>query len=180
LALGAPSLKLEGISESRPLASCPSALGTPAEASRTVWNTMAKSTSPSRSSSPAQVAEHAFTGGRMLRRARSSAVNHSQSGPKLFIFSVTRQLRHGAQPFLRSAALVSFGTRRTALPHRMRAVGVLQQHQLQASRFRNAKPAAAAHRTAPPNPSLKRTRNGMRRMAFISFWAMRRMPLRAA
>jgi hypothetical protein len=30
------------------------------------------------------------------------------------------------------------------------------------------------------NPSLKRTRNGERRIAFISFWAMRRLPLRAA
>ncbi|MBE0548326.1 MAG: hypothetical protein IH627_11905 [Rubrivivax sp.] len=30
------------------------------------------------------------------------------------------------------------------------------------------------------NPSLKRTRNGMPRMALISFWAMRVLPLRAA
>jgi len=31
-----------------------------------------------------------------------------------------------------------------------------------------------------PNPSIERTRNGMPRMALISFWAMRAMPLRAA
>jgi len=31
-----------------------------------------------------------------------------------------------------------------------------------------------------PNPSLKRTRNGVRRLALISFWAKRHPPLRAA
>jgi len=31
-----------------------------------------------------------------------------------------------------------------------------------------------------PNPSIERTRNGMPRMASISFWAMRVLPLRAA
>jgi hypothetical protein len=31
-----------------------------------------------------------------------------------------------------------------------------------------------------PNPSIERTRNGMPRMALISFWAMRVLPLRAA
>lgn len=31
-----------------------------------------------------------------------------------------------------------------------------------------------------PNPSIERTRNGMARMAIISFLAMRAMPLRAA
>ncbi len=31
-----------------------------------------------------------------------------------------------------------------------------------------------------PNPSIERTRNGMPRLAFISFWAMRVLPLRAA
>jgi hypothetical protein len=31
-----------------------------------------------------------------------------------------------------------------------------------------------------PNPSIERTRNGMPRMALISFWAMRVLPLRAS
>ena len=35
-------------------------------------------------------------------------------------------------------------------------------------------------RSAPPNPSLKRTRNGMPLQALISFWALRGLPLRAA
>lgn len=30
-----------------------------------------------------------------------------------------------------------------------------------------------------PNPSIEGTRNGMPRMALISFWAMRVLPLRA-
>ena len=38
---------------------------------------------------------------------------------------------------------------------------------------------AVAHR-AWPNPSIERTRNGMAHLAFISFWAKRAMPLRAA
>ena len=35
-------------------------------------------------------------------------------------------------------------------------------------------------RQVTPNPSIERTRNGMPRMALISFWAMRVLPLRAA
>ena len=35
-------------------------------------------------------------------------------------------------------------------------------------------------RAVRPNPSIERTRNGMPRMALISFWAMRVLPLRAA
>ena len=34
--------------------------------------------------------------------------------------------------------------------------------------------------TATPNPSIERTHNGMPRLAFISFWAKRVMPLCAA
>ena len=34
--------------------------------------------------------------------------------------------------------------------------------------------------TMTPNPSLKRTRNGMPLQALISFWAFRGLPLRAA
>ncbi|WP_290646621.1 hypothetical protein [Aquabacterium sp.] len=45
---------------------------------------------------------------------------------------------------------------------------------------RNLSPIRPGRTVAPPNPSLKRTRNGMSRMAFISFWAMRATPLRAA
>ena len=37
----------------------------------------------------------------------------------------------------------------------------------------------AAHR-ARPNPSIERTRNGRPHLAFISFWAKRVLPLRAA
>ena len=35
-------------------------------------------------------------------------------------------------------------------------------------------------RRSPLRASIERTRNGMPRMAFISFWAMRVLPLRAA
>jgi hypothetical protein len=35
------------------------------------------------------------------------------------------------------------------------------------------------HRVTP-NPSVKRTRNGMAPLAFISFWAKATMPLRAS
>jgi hypothetical protein len=31
-----------------------------------------------------------------------------------------------------------------------------------------------------PNPSIERTRNGMPRLGFISFWPKRVLPLRAA
>jgi hypothetical protein len=111
--------------------------------------------------------------------SKLSAVKHSQSRRRLFIFSLPPQLRQSAQPFLTPVGLVSPGTRRTALPHRGRVVGVPLQ-QLQAASFRAAEPAFATHRTAPPNPSLKRTHNSVRRMAFISFWAMRRTLLCAA
>lgn len=38
----------------------------------------------------------------------------------------------------------------------------------------------SAHSKQRANPSIERTRNGMPRMAFISLWAMRVLPLRAA
>ncbi len=38
----------------------------------------------------------------------------------------------------------------------------------------------AVAQRAWPNPSIERTRNGMAHLAFISFWAKRAMPLRAA
>ena len=55
------------------------------------------------------------------------------------------------------------------------------EHQLRAP-LQLAAPftAIALHRSAAPNPSIERTRNGMPRMALISFWAMRVLPLRAA
>jgi hypothetical protein len=112
--------------------------------------------------------------------SKVSAVKHGQSRRRLFIFSVRRQKQHSAREFPTPVGLVSFGTRRAALRHRTPAVGALGQQPPGASRPPTAKPPFTAHPTATPNPSLKRTRNGKRRMAFISFWAMRRLPLRAA
>ena len=45
---------------------------------------------------------------------------------------------------------------------------------------RSSDPVAFESARLPPNPSIELTRNGMPRMARISFWAMRVMPLRAA
>ena len=46
--------------------------------------------------------------------------------------------------------------------------------------FERQRPVRVQHQEVTPNPSLERTRNGMPRMALISFWAMRVLPLRAA
>jgi hypothetical protein len=111
---------------------------------------------------------------------RGLAVKHGQSKCRFFTLCALHQVQHYARALLTAVALVSFGTRRKVLPHQRRCVGGLVQQRPQASILRVAKSAFATQRTVPPNPSLKRTHNGVRRMAFISFWAIRRMPLRAA
>ena len=51
---------------------------------------------------------------------------------------------------------------------------------LWASGFQRSDNDPASIRWMMANPSIERTRNGMPRMALISFWAMRVLPLRAA
>ena len=82
----------------------------------------------------------------------------------------------------RSNACVGSQTSRTLTA--MQCNAMQSQFQSIQARWRShscqAQKQSVIHQNPAPNPSIERTRTGRPRMAFISFWAMRALPARAA
>ena len=88
---------------------------------------------------------------------------------------------HVSTPVPKALAKPKVGQFHGAAAHRGGELGELREQQTSqvASSFRSATTGAAFPKVGP-NPALKRTRSGGRRLAPISFWAKRHPPLRSA
>jgi len=95
--------------------------------------------------------------------AQSSTAHGHQSKPMLLGFSI-------------------FGSKATSILKKTRLQSCKRLHTFGHGGMGTGREDRREMHSAPrsaPNPSIEGTRNGMPRMAFISFWAMRVLPLRA-